>query len=397
MIPHIQIDRTHLNEHPLKLIEELLEGVYALDPPPFALFEPDLKAIAEAAEPISHCNDIVIIGHGGSITTFRGLLGSVGRDQTFKRRIHIIDTVDPLHIETIKGVIDPASTHIIAISRSGNTLTVLEALTFFRGLPTTVVTVPEKSTLRSLAARNGWNIVDVPTEIGGRFSGRTASALLPAAAIGLDIGRISQGIGEAYEHMVREQDVLDLCGSQYLCERVGKRILYLPVYSKGLSAFNDLITQLMHETVGKERKGMTVLCFEGPESQHHTNQRVLDGPEDVQALFVSVNRTPGDPVLWMGGEGDELYKEMPLSDIGGHSLSRAMEAEQWGVMRSMQDLKLPFGGMVLRGESEEEMGFYIGLWHYIAYYFALLRRVEPFGQPAVDASKESALSYRLGM
>ncbi len=391
----IEIDRTHLSEHPLELIEELLEEVYTMDPPPFALFEPDLRAIAEAAEPISHCNDIVIIGHGGSITTFKGLLGSVGRERAFKRRIHIIDTVDPLHIETIKSIIDPASTHIIAISRSGNTLTVLEALTFFRELPTTVVTVPLESTLRSLAARNGWNVVDVPVEIGGRFSGRTASALLPAAAIGLDIGRISRGTGEAYEHMTGERDVLDLCGAQYLWERVGKRILYLPVYSKGLSAFNDLITQLMHETVGKERKGMTVLCFEGPESQHHTNQRVLDGPEDVQALFVSVSRTPGDPVLWTGGEADELYREMPLSDIGGYPLSRAMEAEQWGVMRSMEDLKLPFGGMVLRGENEEDVGFYIGLWQYIAYYFALLRRVDPFGQPAVDASKESALSYRL--
>ena len=89
----IEIDRTHLSEHPLELIEDLLEEVYAVDPPPFALFEPDLKAIAEAAEPISHCDDIVIIGHGGSITTFRGLLGSVGRGQAFKRRIHVIDTV----------------------------------------------------------------------------------------------------------------------------------------------------------------------------------------------------------------------------------------------------------------------------------------------------------------
>ncbi len=392
----IEIDRSHLSEHPLELIEDLLEEVHTLDPPPFTIYEPDLGAIAEAAEPILHCKDIVIIGHGGSITTFRGLLGSVGRERAFKRRIHIIDTVDPLYIKTIIGIIDPASTHIIAISRSGNTLTVLEALTFFRGFPTTVVTIPGESTLRSLAVRAGWNIVDVPVEIGGRFSGRTASALLPAAAIGLDIERISRGIGDAYEYNVKERDVLDLCGSQYLWERMGKRILYLPVYSKGLSAFNDLITQLMHETVGKDRKGMTMLCFEGPESQHHTNQRILDGPEDVQALFISVNRPPGDPVLWAGGKADEQYKGMSLSDTGGYPLSRAMEAEQWGVMRSMEDLELPFGGMVLRGENEEDVGFYVGLWQYIAYYSALLRRVDPFGQPAVDASKESALSYRLG-
>ncbi len=396
MRPPIEIDRTHLSEHPLELIDDLLEEVHTLDPPPFAVYEPDLGAIAEAAEPILHCKDIVIIGHGGSITTFKGLLGSVGREQPFQRRIHIIDTVDPLHIKTIKGVIDPASTHVIAISRSGNTLTVLEVLTFFRGFQTTVVTVPEDSTLRSLAARNGWNIVDVPVDIGGRFSGRCASALLPAAAIGLDIERISNGIGDAYRYVKQGRDVLDLCGSHYLWERMGKRILYLPVYSKGLSAFNDLITQLMHETMGKERKGMTVLCFEGPESQHHTNQRILDGPEDVQALFISVNRPPGDPVLWVGGEADELYKEMPLSDIGGYPLSKAMEAEQWGVMRSMEGQQLPYGGLMLQGENEESVGFYIGLWQYIAYYFALLRRVDPFGQPAVDASKESALSYRLG-
>ena len=62
----------------------------------------------------------------------------------------------------------------------------------------------------------------------------------------------------------------------------------------------------------------------------------------------------------------------------------------------MEDLKLPFGGMVLRGENEEDVGFYIGLWQYIAYFFALLRRVDPFGQQELADVHPFEVGRRLG-
>ena len=101
-------------------------------------------------------------------------------------------------------------------------------------------------------------------------------------------------------------------------------------------------------------------------------------------------------MIWEGEEGGIELKDVELKQLGGYDLSTAMRAEMWGVMRSMEELEVPFSRITLPGEDEEDLGFYIGLWHYMAYYSALLRGVEPFDQPAVDRAKESALGYRLG-
>jgi len=396
MMERVRIDSSRMGTKGVDLIEELLERVHSVEPPPFARYVPDIEDITAYAETIGDVRDLVVLGHGGSITTFKGIYKafSLGREE--KTRVHIIDTVDPNFIQTVRSSLDSKNTHVVAISRSGNTLTVIEMLAAFRGLPTTAVTMTGGNVLRSLASVNGWEVVDVPGEIGGRFSGNTASALLPAAVLGLDIARISRGMEKAYEHARKSRDLLDLCGEYYLAERIGKRVLYISVYSKALAGFNDLVTQLVHETLGKERKGLTALCFEGPECQHHTNQRILDGPEDVMTLFVDVDRTEGEKMIWEGEEGGIELKDVELKQLGGYDLSTAMRAEMWGVMRSMEELEVPFSRITLPGEDEEDLGFYIGLWHYMAYYSALLRGVGPFDQPAVDRAKESALGYRLG-
>jgi len=309
-----------------------------------------------------------------------------------ERNFFIIDTVDPVHVGLVKAHCTPEDTHVIAVSKSGNTLTVLEVLSLFGGYPTTVVTQPGYGTLRKLAKKNGWSIVDVPEYVGGRFSGGTPSALLPALVLGIDVGAFVKGMKEAYRSAREDDDIINLAGAFYMIERLGKRTIFMPVYSKGYSAFNDLVTQLFHETLSKGRKGLTLLAYEGPECQHHTNQRVLDGPEDVATLFVLVDGEEGERIDWPGVEIE--YKGVPMSEMGHYSLKKAILSEAGGVMGSMDELEAPWASITMDDESEMSIGFYVGMMQYLAYYFALLRRVEPFDQPAVEKAKEIALSSR---
>lgn len=281
---------------------------------------------------------------------------------------------------------------MIVISKSGNTLTALEILTAFDGYPTTVITEPGYGTLRKIAKARGWSVVDVPKDVGGRFSGGTASALLPAMALGIDVKAYVSGMKEAYRCAREEKEMIDLCGAFYLIERVGKRSIFLPVYSKGLSAFNPLVTQLFHETLSKHRKGMTILCFEGPECQHHTNQRVLDGPEDIATLFILVDGIEGEKVSWEGIQTE--YKGIPMEEMGEYRFKDAILSEAKGVMGSMDEIGAPYSVLRIKGEDEKAVGFYVGMMQYLAYYFAILRRVEPFDQPAVEKAKEIALEIR---
>ncbi|MGA1793692.1 MAG: hypothetical protein ACMUHM_07060, partial [Thermoplasmatota archaeon] len=263
----MKINIEKLGNPDLSMIDGLLEGLRSSEVPAFAGYEADLEGISKAAEGIKGSKNIVMVGHGGSVTTFKGLLGSAGRMHHGERNFFIIDTVDPVHVGLVKAHCTPKDTHVIAVSKSGNTLTVLEVLSLFGGYPTTVVTQPGYGTLRKLAKKNGWSIVDVPEYVGGRFSGGTPSALLPALVLGIDVGAFVKGMKEAYRSAREDDDIINLAGAFYMIERLGKRTIFMPVYSKGYSAFNDLVTQLFHETLSKGRKGLTLLAYEGPECQ----------------------------------------------------------------------------------------------------------------------------------
>jgi glucose-6-phosphate isomerase len=373
-------------------ISDMLEGIRRAERPAYSVFEPDIDAIESAASLHKDAEHLIVIGNGGSVTTLKGLSWLAPK---WEGRLHIIDTLDPSYISRVRSRIDGKRTLVMAVSKSGKNLNVLESLTAFRGLPAMVVTSRPRSPLGMLAKANGWKIVEVPDGIGGRFSGRTASALLPAAVMGIDIKAVSSGMGEAYEAAVKEKDLLDLSGGLYLKERLGSRALFVPVYSRAYSGFNPLVTQLLHETLSKERKGLTALCFEGPEVQHHTNQRVLDGPEDVMTLFVTKKGKDGSTVQWEGAEGDIMLGERALSEIGGYTLGEALRCEYEGVMTHMRDEKMPFAHIQMEGEGPSDIGYYIGMWHYLAYFFALLRRVNPFDQPAVEKAKEIGQELRL--
>lgn len=382
----------HLDHPDLDMIEGLLKELRESPVPPFASFEADLQAVKEAADEIKEAKNVIIIGHGGSVTTFKGILESLGRRIRGGRNFHVLDTVDPEYVGYVKEICTSEDSHVIAVSKSGNTLTVLELLTIFKGYPTTVVTQPGYGTIRKIAKAEGWRIVDVPEEIGGRFSGGTASALLPAMVLGIDVQSYVDGMKEAYRSAREDDDIVNLSGAFYMIERLGKRTIFLPVYSRSYSGFNDLVTQLFHETLSKGRKGLTVLAYEGPECQHHTNQRILDGPEDVATLFVLVDGREGDEISWPGVTIE--YKGVPMSDMGPYSLKKAIMSEAGGVMGSMDELKAPWASITMADESERSLGFYVGMMQYLAYYFALLRRVEPFDQPAVEKAKEIALQSR---
>ena len=392
MTEMIDMEISNLGSHSLDLIEGLLKELKDSDIPAFASFEQDLQPLEEEAKRISDKENIIILGHGGSITTFKGILGSAGRFHGNGKEFYLMDTVDPVHVRYVKERTSPENSHVIAVSKSGNTLTVLELLSAFEGYPTTAVTEPGYGTLRKIAKTRGWNVVDVPKDIGGRFSGGTASALLPAMVLGIDVREYISGMREAYRSAREDDDFVNLSGAFYLVERVGKRTIFMPVYSKGISAFNDLVTQLFHETLAKNRKGMTVLCHEGPECQHHTNQRILDGPEDVATLFILVGGERGEEVSW--SDIDSEYKGIPMKEMGGYDLGKAILSEAKGVMGSMDELGAPYGSITLKDEKERSVGFYIGMMQYLAYYFAVLRRVNPFDQPAVEKAKEIALVMR---
>lgn len=334
---------------------------------PFIKNRPDLGAVKRVAEEVLSLvepKNLIVAGHGGSITTFKGIHSSIV-EYTGSPRVFFVDTVDGRWLELVKRRADRGESLLVVISKSGRTQTLLEAIQSFEGYTTAVVTQPSESPLREMAEREGWPVLNHPPDVDGRFSGGFEPALLPALLAGVDVEEYLRGIREGYgEWFGARGELYELAWRFYLWEKAGKEILYVPIYSKGLSGFSHLITQLIHESTGKEGRGMTVLVAEGPECQHHTNQRILGGRENVHAVFT----IPGEegPLRW--------------------------EAE--GTMEAFREAGIPYLIQEYQGVDEHLVGRFVAFWHLFTLYSAIFRGLPPFGQPEVEKAKEHSRRIR---
>lgn len=337
------------------------------DEVPFLSCKPDLEATGEVAERLLRGGEpdiLIVAGHGGSITTFKGIYASL-IELRDRPRVLFVDTVDRRWLDYVKRKADGGRSLLLAISKSGRTQTLLEAIQGFLHLPGAAVTQPDMSPLRSLAEKRGWPILDHPPEVDGRFSGGLEPALLPSLLSGVSVEDYLKGLHEGYrEWFGAEGELYEIAWRFYLWEKAGREILYVPIYSKGLSGFSHLITQLIHESTGKEGRGMTVLVAEGPECQHHTNQRILGGRDNVCALF-TVPEEEG-PLRW--------------------------EAE--GTMEAFSDSGIPYLKVVYNDVNERTVGRFVAFWQLFTLYSAILRGLPPFGQPEVERAKEHSRRLR---
>ena len=214
---------------------------------------------------------ILLLGMGGSS------LGPEVFADTFECQsgwpaLLVLDSTDPAQIRTIESGIDPDRTLFIVSSKSGSTLepNILKQYFFERvkravgadtaGSRFIAVTDPGSS-LQKIAEHDRFRHIafGIPS-IGGRYSVLSDFGLVPAAAMGLDIGRL---LG-ATEMMVRScgadvpaadnpgvvlGTVLGVLGKSG-CDKV------TIIASPGIADFGAWLEQLLAESTGKQGKGL---------------------------------------------------------------------------------------------------------------------------------------------
>ncbi len=324
---------------------------------------------------------VIVIGNGGSITSFQAYREAFDKEYESQ----IVWSMDPILIEKTRSSFSPQESVVVAISKSGNTIGVIEALSCFSEYETIVVTEDKTSALRDLALVNGWKVIDHPA-IGGRFSGGTSSAFVPAIISGMDVPEIAVGIAKGY---LMKDEALSLAKELFDLEEKGYTELYVSIYPYLLSGMRNLIVQLMHESVCKKGKGQTVYAAMGPECQHHTNQRLFGGRRNVAALFMVSDDISSDLSVSFIPEALDIEVEgTPLGAINNLPIQVGLEAEYMGTRKNTKEDGIPSFEMRVSDCSYETVGELVGFFHLLAFYSASLRGVDPFDQPAVERSKD---------
>ncbi|MFB6204133.1 MAG: hypothetical protein ABEJ75_00645 [Candidatus Nanohaloarchaea archaeon] len=362
-----------------------------IDYPEFADYEPDLENIKNAAE--EHDPDtLVVIGNGGSITSFRAYYYAFREE--VDTEVEIVTTQDPDLLNRIGRNTSPGDTLVMPVSKSGSTTSMLEATLYFlkRGYPIFAVT-SDSGPLRQIIERGGHGAIEHP-DVGGRFSGATETALVPAAFAGLDVEELRRGAEKIYGKFRERNAAWEMARVLQNAESEGFTEILAPFYSTRMFGFYPLLVQLMHETVCKEGRGQTVYGDLGPEIQHHTNQRLFGGRENVVPVFFRTEAHEHEKISVPESFRDIGWKDRSLGDLHGKEVKDLLESEYLGVRKELEQEDRPFGAVSLLRMDYSAAGELLAFLQFLAVYSAELRGVNPYNQPEVEKSKELGFEQR---
>jgi transaldolase/glucose-6-phosphate isomerase len=224
---------------------------------------PELSAFAAAAS--GDVDDVVLLGMGGS-----SLAPEVFRRAFGHGRFHVLDTTHPRAIRRLADSLDSGRTLFVGASKSGTTLETRSHLDFFwqwagkRGELFAAITDPG-SPLEELAHERGFRAVfsGEPT-IGGRYSALSAFGLVPAALMGVDLGRLLDGAEETLDacRVADGNPGLELGLALGTAWQEGRdKVVPRPnPYGFGL-----WVEQLLAESTGKNGRGLVPAPGESPD------------------------------------------------------------------------------------------------------------------------------------
>ncbi|MBN8920529.1 MAG: bifunctional transaldolase/phosoglucose isomerase, partial [Rhizobiales bacterium] len=285
--------------------------------------EPSKQAseLARLAEDIRQqgFGHIVLLGMGGSSLGPEVFAETFGR-QNGHAELLVLDSTDPAQIRTIESRIDPAKTLFIVSSKSGSTLepNVLKQY-FFECVKRAVgadevgsrfIAVTDSgSALQKVAERDRFRhtALGVP-RIGGRYSVLSDFGLVPAAAMGLDVGKLLT----ATQTMVRscsanvpptENPGVVLGTILGVLGKAGRDKVTI-IASPGIADFGAWLEQLLAESSGKQGKGLIPVDAEPLGSPDAYGQdrlfvyaRLSGEPDSKQDDAVAALERAGQPVV----------------------------------------------------------------------------------------------------
>ena len=376
----------------------------------------NVKSIASFAEGLGQAHDhVVVLGIGGSALGAKALLNALrspawnelddeGRE--FFPRLTVLDNVDPTSINAALRRIDPRRVLVNVISKSGGTAeTMAQYLVIRKWLEDALgsaavrhlvfTTDPAKGALREIATADGIVTLDVPPDVGGRYSVLSPVGLLPAALVGIDIAELLSGARAAVEN-AEETDLLKnraalYAGLLWVADTTqGAKIHVLMPYTDRLREFAEWYRQLWAESLGKRENrrghavytGPTPLASVGATDQHSQVQLFMEGPTDKVITFVAVDDFGEDIAI---PERPALPAE--LAYLPGHTLGGLLRAEYEATSAALSSAGRMNMTLRIPRLDAESLGHLIMFYQIATGYAGAWYGINPFDQPGVELGK----------
>lgn len=353
-----------------------------------------IKNIAENINSKSDC--VLIIGIGGSYLGAKMAINFL--NPVNKNKIYFIGhNLDSEYLNNILEKIKDKKIHVLVISKSGNTIEIKATLNIIINFINkkynknininkyfTAIT-GKNGFLRNFAESNNWQILDIPENIGGRFSVLTNVGLLPIAISGADIEKIILGAKEIKKNL----ENLNNNYNYYYKYAIIRNILYKNNFKIELfSSFNtrmiffiEWLKQLFGESEGKENKGIFPASAFFSTDLHSLGQFIQEGSKILFETVFFVKNLKLDLKL---SKNYNNYNYKSFNEINKKIFESTILAHYNG--------QVPCNIIEIEDFSEFELGKLIYFFEFSCALSALALGVNPFNQPGVEIYKKIMLN-----
>ncbi len=345
--------------------------------------------------------DCLVLGIGGSSLGPLSVLQALPEKRKNNIRFHIMENPDPIDWRSTLAELDPETTLICPVTKSGTTFETMAQLLLalewtgrsrFKS-HIVAITDPTQGDLRAFATREGISTLAIAPSIGGRFSIFSPVGLFFIALSGLSVSDFVLGAKQVHDYVEKtphEKNPLFILGHELLRTSKERPIHVCMPYSTRLKPIGPWFVQLWGESLGKNGKGFTPIAASGATDQHSILQLLRDGPDDKVTVFMTVDsvddvvKIPKAP-LASDPKNRETYPAFQI--LEGHTLQELLSVEQMATSRVLTKNKRPNLTFKIDRLDERSMG---------ALYFALcvltsftgtLWDINPFDQPGVEEGK----------
>ena len=356
---------------------------------------------------------LVVTGIGGSIlgtiAVQEAILGKLYNCKKTDLKVLYADNIDSDLISDIISIIEPALINgekviINGVSKTGGTT---ETIANFEVLINilkkhcenyekyVVVTTDKDSNFYNFAHEQGFNVLEIPEKVGGRYSVFSPVGLFPLGLLGVNIDELLEGArlirDKCLDNNIFNNPAALSASLIYLHKNSDVNIHDLFLFSTDLESIGKWYRQLMSESIGKEYDrvgnqiftGITPTVSIGSVDLHSMAQLYLAGPFDKFTSFINIESNKNNTII---PDFDDYSKLIEI--IQGKSLNEIMKAILKGVQTSFIKGKRPFMQITLPDKSEFSIGQLLQLKMMEMMYLGFLMGVNPFDQPNVVAYKD---------
>jgi glucose-6-phosphate isomerase len=280
-----------------------------------------LKQLNDAAADAANAGftHALLLGMGGSSLCPEVLKITYGR-QAGHPELHVLDSTDPAQIKSIENQVELAKTLCIVSSKSGSTLepNIFKQYFFDRmqqavgkdkaGEHFIAITDPG-SKMQQVAERDHFRKIFFGlSSIGGRYSALSNFGMVPAAIMGLDLGKFLQRTNEMVQackpEVPADQNPGAVLGAILgTLGNLGRNKVTI-ITSPGIHDLGAWLEQLIAESTGKNGKGLIPVDREalGPPEVYGSDRvfvhlRLADEPDTTQKQKLDSLRSAGHPVV----------------------------------------------------------------------------------------------------